>query len=120
MVAIRAFFLAATAALGLGVCTTIAYADPPPWAHGHGRRSEDGSARAHAAISGTIVGVDYLSASILVATPHGVVPVAVTPSTGIYRGNAFASFADIGRGARVEIDAADVNGRLIAQFIRIR
>lgn len=116
MAGIRTILVATAAALALGA--GVAVADQPPWAHGN--KHMEGRAPARAAISGTVIGVDYASASILVGTPRGVVPVAITPSTGIYRGNSFASFADLGRGAHVDIEAAVINGRLIAQFIRIR
>lgn len=106
------------AVLGASAAAGYAQAAPPPWAHA--RFHVNGQSPAASAISGTIAGIDYASASILVATPRGMVPVAVTPSTSIYRGSAFASFADIARGAHVDIDAADVGGRLIAQIIRIR
>jgi hypothetical protein len=58
--------------------------------------------------------------SILIATPRGTVAVAVTPSTSIFRGTAFGSFADLRRGARVTVDFTAVGERLIAQIIRIR
>jgi hypothetical protein len=116
--------LAATAALAATVFVaggSFALADPPPWAHGHHGRGENQAAPgAHGNISGTIEGVDYGSASLLVATPRGLVPVAVTPSTSIFRGSGFASFADIARGARVSIDFSESDGRLVAQIIRIR
>jgi hypothetical protein len=101
----------------------FAFADPPPWAHGHhghSRSFEGNSAPSHGAVSGTVVGVDYAMGSILVATPRGIVPVAVTPSTSIFRGSRFGSFADLGRGARVTVDFSAEDGRLIAQIIRIR
>ena len=126
-------FAAATLAAALGVAGTASYAlaDPPPWAHGgghgkgHSKNSDDqgnpqGNPRSHATVSGTIVGVDYGSASLLVETPRGVVPVAVTPTTSIFHGSTFASFSDLGRGAHVSIDVTEIDGRLIAQIIRIR
>lgn len=70
-------------------------------------------------VAGTIVGINYAAGSVLVATARGLVPVQITPSTQIVRGSEYASFTDIGRGARVEIDVAPIGGRLIAQFIRI-
>ncbi len=117
---ITAATLAAALAAGAGVA--IAIADPPPWAHAHGHKSEEGEAtpRSHATVSGTIAGIDYLNASILIATPRGLVPVAVTPTTSIFRGSTFAAFSDLGRGARVSVDVSQVDGRLIAQIIRIR
>ena len=79
-----------------------------------------GAPHSHAVVSGVIAGVDYGAAVILVATPHGVVPVAVTPTTSIIRGSSYASLADLGRGARVSADVSEIDGRLIAQIIRIR
>jgi len=92
--------------------------DPPPWAHA--QPLVDGAARSHAVVSGRIVGIDFATASILVETAHGRVPIAVTPSTNIFRGSDFASFAELGRGSRVDVDVSDVGGRLVAQIIRIR
>jgi hypothetical protein len=109
-------------------CTAIALGDPPPWAHGNGHgngkghaasNDDQGNPKSHATVSGTIAGIDYGSASILVDTPHGMVPVAVTPTTSIFRGSTFASFSDLGRGARVSVDVTEIDGRLIAQIIRI-
>ena len=119
MVGIRVFSAAALAALLVCGGAGFALADPPPWAHPHLRASNP-PPRAHAVIVGTVVGIDYGSAALMVATNRGIVPVAVTPSTNIFRGSSYASFADLGRGAHVEIDAADIAGRLIAQLIRIR
>jgi hypothetical protein len=111
-----ATFAAALVAAGAG----LALADPPPWAHGHGHAASVAPVPAgHGNISGTIAGVDYGTASILIATPRGVVPVAVTPTTSIFRGSAFASFADLGRGAHVSVDFSEIGGRLVAQIIRI-
>jgi len=103
----------------------FAFADPPPGAHGHGRahaRSAEGApgVPSHGVLTGTVAGVDYALGSILVATPRGIVPVAVTPTTSIFRGSRFGSFADLGRGARVTVDFIASDGRLIAQIIRIR
>jgi hypothetical protein len=118
MVLVRMVSAALLAALALGAGTGFAVADPPPWAHARHYRSA--APARESAVSGTIVGIDYGTASLVVATPRGIVPVAVTPSTSIFRGSAFASFADFTRGAHVDIDVASVGGRLIAQVIRIR
>lgn len=117
----------------LGVCCgSFAMADPPP-DHGrhHEHRRAAGTAppqllpfsevpRSHALVAGTIVGVNYGAASILVNTPHGPVPVAVTPTTSIIRGSAAGSLSDLARGSRVTVDVTDMGGRLIAEIIRIR
>lgn len=127
MAIFRVLQVATLAAVIAAASGAFALADPPPWAHGRGHGHDggyagEGSSRApsHGVLSGTIVGVDYGSASILVGTQRGVVPVAVTPTTSIFRGSGFASFSDLGRGARVEVDFTQVDGRLVAQIIRIR
>jgi hypothetical protein len=48
------------------------------------------------------------------------VPIAVTPSTSIFRGENFASFTELERGSRVDVDVSEIDGRLVAQIIRIR
>lgn len=126
MASFRTFATAVAAAAFLAAGSSFALADPPPWAHGghghHGRAetAAPAAAGAHGVISGTIAGVDYGGASILISTPRGLVPVAVTPTTSIFRGSGFASFADLARGARVSIDFSEIGGRLVAQIIRIR
>lgn len=124
MVRFRTFASAALAAAIAAACAGLAFADPPPWSHGHGHNRshfmEAAPAQgAHGAITGTIAGVDYENANILIATPRGVVPVAVTPTTSIFRGSGFASIADLARGAHVSIDFSEIGGRVVAQIIRI-
>ncbi|HEY9180788.1 MAG TPA: hypothetical protein VIO32_08710 [Candidatus Baltobacteraceae bacterium] len=123
MASFRTLAAATLAAALVAAGGSFALADPPPWAHGHSHsRGFVQTAPVpvgHGTISGTIVGVDYGSASILVATPRGVVPLAVTPTTSIFHGSALASFANLGRGARVTVDFSDIGGRLVAQIIRI-
>lgn len=112
-------FASATLAAVLGAAATgFAVADPPPWAHAI--PLADGFARSHAVVSGRIVGIDFATASILVETPRGRVPIAVTPSTSIFRGEDFASFAELRSGSRVDVDVSEIAGRLVAQIIRIR
>lgn len=120
MASFRTLAAATLAAAFLAAGAGLALADPPPWAHGHGHAANLAPVPVgHGNISGTIAGIDYGSASILIATPRGVVPVAVTPTTSIFRGSALASFADLGRGAHVSIDFSEIGGRLVAQIIRI-
>ena len=126
MALLRTFATAVLAAAFLAAAGCFALADPPPWSHGHGHHGRGEAeaaapaAGAHGVISGTIAGVDYGAASIIIATSHGLVPVAVTPTTSIFRGSGFASFADLARGARVSVDFSEIGGRLVAQIIRIR
>jgi hypothetical protein len=125
MAVFRAFTVATLAAVLAAAGGGFALADPPPWAHGHGHghaRTVDVApgAPSHGVLSGVLVGVDYAMGSILVGTPRGVVPVAVTPTTSIFHGSRFASFADLARGARVTVDFSAIEGRLVAEIIRIR
>jgi hypothetical protein len=124
MAVFRIFRVATFAAILAVAGGTLAFADPPPWAHGHGHgrsRAEPAAVGlTHGALSGVLVGVDYGTGNILVGTSHGVVPVAVTPTTSIFRGSRFASFADLARGARVTVDFSAIAGRLVAEIIRIR
>ena len=118
----RRILASATLAAAFIACGTgFAVADPPPWSNGRPQPFVgNGMARSHAVVSGRIVGVDFASASILVQTSNGRVPIAVTPSTSIFRGNDFASFAELRGGSHVDVDVSDVGGRLVAQIIRIR
>jgi hypothetical protein len=118
MVGLRTVWAALLPALVASAGFGIASADPPPWAHSVRQGFE--APHSHGMVSGRILAVDYGDAAIVVATPRGPVPVAVTPSTSIFRGGGYASLADLSRGARVDIDVTDVGGRLIAQVIRIR
>jgi hypothetical protein len=124
MARVRTLAAATLAAALVAAGGAFALADPPPWAHGHGRKLMEGpppgSQAQHGVIAGTIAGIDYGSASLLVSTPRGLVPVAVTPTTSIFRGSGFASLADLARGAHVSIDFSEIEGRLVAQIIRIR
>lgn len=124
MAVFRMLRSATLAAILVVVGGSPALADPPPWAHGHHGRAKSVQAvpdgLSHGALTGVILGVDYANANILVGTSHGVVPVAVTPTTSIFRGSRFASFADLGRGARVTVDFSAIEGHLVAEIIRIR
>ena len=106
--------LAAALASGGGV---------PAFAQDHDQDQQQEHAdapKAHAVVTGTVVDVDYGDANILVGTPHGTVPVAVTPTTSIIHGSTYASLADLGRGARVVVHVIQLGRRLIAQIIHIR
>jgi len=94
-------------------------ADPPPWSNTERPRVPGIVIRSHALVSGRVAAVDYGHATILVATPHGAVPIRITPSTNIFRGRAFASLSDIRLGSKVEVNVSDFGGWLVAQIIRI-
>lgn len=134
----RLVFGTLLAAALLAAAGSLALADPPDGNpnkqhHHHGTpapRSEELRARpearpeapgphSHAVVAGSVIGVNYGVGSVLVATPQGVVPVAVTPSTSIIRGATYGSFSNLQRGAHVTIDVTDVGGQLIAQIIHI-
>ncbi|HZT14038.1 MAG TPA: hypothetical protein VFA29_14660 [Candidatus Baltobacteraceae bacterium] len=92
----------------------------PVFAQDHEDQVEAPPPKAHAVVSGTVIGVDYGAANIVVGTPHGAVPIAVTPTTSIIHGATYASLADLGRGSRVIVHVVQFGRRLIAQIIHIR
>ena len=71
-------------------------------------------------VKGEVESVDYSSGTIVVRTGHGRAEVAVLPSTTIYKGDQYATLADIHRGLSVAISVSDVDGRLVAQIIRLK
>ena len=101
-------------------------ADPPPWAQAHGLGiysgdDEQGRASERGVLSGSIVGVDYASGAMVLATNRGRVEIQITPSTSIFFGNhGYATLSDLARGSRVAVFVSQINGRLVAQIIRIK
>ncbi|MEO9264685.1 MAG: hypothetical protein ABI282_11370 [Candidatus Baltobacteraceae bacterium] len=119
MPSLKAFALVS---LGLfAVAPSCALADPgtpnPVY------RSFESGKTAHDAgvIRGVIADVDY-SGGMLMIKSHGheLVAVAVVPSTAIYQGKQYETFSDLHRGQSVEISAYEVDGRLVAQTIRLK
>lgn len=105
-----------------GATPLYATAAPPhghPHGHPHGRRPHP-SAGARDVISGTVVGVDYGTGSMLVAAPGGRAVIEISPSTSIFNGGNDASMADLHTGAHVDVNVSNIGGRLVAQIIRIR
>ncbi|HEY8298210.1 MAG TPA: DUF5666 domain-containing protein [Candidatus Baltobacteraceae bacterium] len=99
-----------------------ALADPPAWAHHGVYNFEDGGqAQDRGSVAGTIASVDYSSGEFTLDTAKGRITVQVTPSTSIFRGKSgYAALTDLRQGARVQVFVSQVDGRLIAQIIRIR
>lgn len=99
-------------------------ADPPPWAHGLGiynTDDEQGRASDRGVLTGSIVGVDYSDGAMVLATNRGRVEIQVTPSTSIFFGNhGYATLSDLARGSRVQVFVSQIDGRLVAQIIRIK
>ena len=76
------------------------------------------SSRSHAAgvIRGKIDAVDYSGGAVVVNGRR----IAVVPSTTIYNGNDYAALSDLRRGQKVEIAVYEVDGKLVAQSIRLK
>ena len=73
------------------------------------------------AIRGTIADVNYSSGAITIATGHGRIAVQVTPSTNIFFDRSgYATMADLTQGTHVEVFVSKIEGRLVAQIIRIK
>jgi hypothetical protein len=67
-----------------------------------------------------VTAVDYQRGSVNVATSHGEVVVYVMPSTSVQSSDpGYHAFSDVAKGAKVEIFTSKIDGRLIAQIIRI-
>lgn len=114
----RRFGIAVLAAALALAGANSALADPPPWAHARDHANMFVAPR-QGVVSGVVVFVDYASSRIVVNTPHGAVPILVTPSTSIFHGRSDTSFAEIARGSRVDVDVSELGGVLVAQIIRI-
>ncbi|HEY8314516.1 MAG TPA: DUF5666 domain-containing protein [Candidatus Baltobacteraceae bacterium] len=124
MASFRAFGISLLVAALVTGASSHALADPPPWSHGHGHSGYamegGGSARDRGAISGTVTSVDYSTGSLSLDTPRGHVEVQVTPSTNVFRGKSgYAALTDLHPGTHVQVFVSEVDGRLIAQIIRI-
>jgi len=103
------------------LATAPAAADPGKHLRGIYNADEQGQASERGIIAGEISGIDYTNGAIVLATNRGRVEIQVTPSTSIFFGNhGYATLADLSRGSRVQVFVSQVDGRLIAQIIRIK
>ncbi|MDQ2866018.1 MAG: hypothetical protein M3R51_07300 [Candidatus Eremiobacteraeota bacterium] len=86
-------------------------------------RSLESGKTAHDAgvVRGVIESVDYSGGMIsLRARSRDIIAIAVIPSTAIYRRKQYGTFSDLRRGQSVEISVYEVDGRLVAQTIRLK
>jgi hypothetical protein len=85
------------------------------------RSLESGSpSRPAARVHGVIDSIDYASGTLVVRSGNRTTVVAVVPSTSIYGGGGYAGLSDLRRGQMVEISVYEVDGRLVAQSIRLK
>ena len=70
-------------------------------------------------IRGTVQSVDYGSSKLVVRTRTGSESVDVAPSTQIYLRGRNATLAEVRVGGRVAIRVSEIDGRLVAQIIRM-
>jgi len=85
------------------------------------RSLESGSpSRPAARVHGVIESIDYASGTLVVRSGGRDTVVAVVPSTSIYGGGGYAGLSDLRRGQQVEISVYEVDGRLVAQSIRLK
>lgn len=113
---------AALALLGLFALSPSAALADPPQPYPVYRSLESGKAAHNAGmVRGTVENVDYSGGMVTIRTRgHEIVSVAVVPSTAIYQGGQYGTFSDLRRGQLVEISMYEVDGRLIAQSIRVK
>ena len=108
--------VSALVALLLGAASRPVYAAPP----GPGfYSSDDDRSRDRGRINGEVLMVDYPRGVLSIGTRRGQITVLVLPSTTIFRGPNYATLTDLTRGMHVQIEASEVDGRLIAQIIRV-
>ena len=89
-------------------------ADPPPTPNVY-QSLESSKSHAAGVIRGAIDSVDYSGGAIFVGGRR----IAVGPSTTIYNGNDYAALSDLRRGQRVEVAVYEIDGKLVAQSIRL-
>ena len=112
----RSLAVCAFVALLCGATSRPAFAEPPGrgfYAH------DDDRSRDRGAIVGEVVSVDYGRGLLIVGSRRDRIPILVLPSTTIFRGHDYATLTDLTQGMHVQIQANEVDGRLIAQIIRI-
>ncbi len=99
-----------------------AAADPPQSPSNNLYRSlESGSpSRPAARVHGVIESIDYASGTLVVRSGGHTTMVAVVPSTSIYGGPSYAGLSDLRRGQNVDISVYEIDGRLVAQSIRLK
>ena len=85
------------------------------------RTLESGSP-AHPAgtLHGAIESIDYSSGTLLLRAGSRTQVVAIVPSTTIYGGKGYAGLSDLRRGQNVDISVYEIDGRLVAQSIRVK
>ena len=97
-------------------------ADPPGSPPNNLYRSlESGSpSRPAARVHGVIESIDYSSGTLVVRSGGRSTLVAVVPSTSIYGGPGYSGLSDLRRGQSVDISVYEIDGRLVAQSIRLK
>lgn len=114
-------------AIVLGVLIASGYAlaqpalsDPPPVPKNIYQSLESSKSHPAAEVHGSIESVDYASGSIQVRSPNGLQTIAVVPSTTIYKGGDYAALSDLRKGQTVDVTLVEIDGRLVAQSIRLK
>ena len=89
--------------------------DPPPSPNLY-QSLESSHSHAAGVIRGEIDSVDYSGGAIVVGGKR----IAVVPNTTIYNGNDYAALSDLRKGQKVEVAVYEVDGKLVAQSIRLK
>lgn len=106
---------------GLAMLPLRAAAEPGKVPPGQLYRSlESGASRPAGRLHGTIESIDYSAGVLIVRSGNRAAAVAIVPSTTIYGGDGYAGLSDLRRGQNVDISVYEVDGRLVAQSIRVK
>lgn len=97
-------------------------ADPHKIPPGQLYRTLESGAPSHPAakLHGVIESIDYSAGTIVVRSGNRIDAVAIVPSTSIYGGDGYAGLSDLRRGQNVDISVYEIDGRLVAQSVRVK
>ena len=112
-----------TALFGILIACALALAAPAcadPPANLYQQLESGHQTRPAGVLRGTIDSVDYSGGSLVLHTSKGAQMIAIVPSTTIYNGNDYATLSDLRKGQNAEIAVIEVDGRLVAQSIRLK
>jgi Domain of unknown function (DUF5666) len=99
-----------------------AAADPPQSPPNNLYRSLESGNPSHPAarVHGVIESIDYSSGTLMVRSGGRDTLVMIVPNTTIYGNGGYSGLSDLRRGQQVEISVYEVDGRLVAQSIRLK
>jgi hypothetical protein len=118
-----ALILSSVSMLPLRVAANPSHDDQPPPPKNLYRSLEAGSpSRPAGTLHGSIESIDYASGTLILRSGNHSQLVSIVPSTTIYGGGGggYTGLSDLRRGQNVSISVYEIDGRLVAQSIRVK